>query len=239
MAKGLDQWKNSLKPSQIATGMNAASENALRLIEDAEILFSSCRYPSALSLAILSIEESGKISVLRELALAKNGKDVKEAWKSYRSHTKKNASWIFAELVSKGARKLEDFRELFREDADHPALLDSLKQVSFYTDCLGKAHWSQPSEIVESDTAKSVIGIARLMSSNKKYTEREVELWKIHMQPVWKGPMEPMKKALNEWFESMVEEKLCVQSELKVSDFICVATVHDKSMNPTAAPSAD
>lgn len=239
MAKGLDQWKNSLKPSQIAAGMNAASENALRLIEDAEILFTSGRYPSALSLAILSIEESGKISVLRELALAKDGKDVKDAWKSYRSHTKKNASWIFAELVSKGARKLEDFRELFREGADHPALLDNLKQVSFYTDCLGKAHWSQPSEVVESDTAKSIIGIAKLMSSNKQYTAREIELWKIHMQPVWKGPMEPMKKALNEWFESMAEEKLFVQGELKVSDFIGIAAGYDQSMNPATDASAD
>lgn len=231
--KGLEQWKSSLKSSQIAAGMNAASENALRLIEDAELLFSSGRYPSAVSLAILSIEESGKVSVLRELALAKDGKDVKEAWKSYRSHTKKNASWILAELVSKGARKLEDFRELFSEDAEHPALLDSLKQISFYTDCLGKAHWSRPSEVIERDTARSIIGVSKLMLSNKHYTEREIELWIKHMKPVWKGPMELMKKALNEWFMSMAEEGLFVEGELTVSDFIGMTMDYNKPMQST------
>ncbi len=89
MSKGLAQWKNTLKPAQIAEGMNAANNNARRLIEDAEILFNLNRFPSALSLSILSIEESGKVSILRELALAKNGDQVKEAWKAYRSHTKK------------------------------------------------------------------------------------------------------------------------------------------------------
>lgn len=230
MAKGLEQWKNSLKPSQISAGMNAASENALRLIEDAELLFKSGRYPSAASLAILSIEESGKIRVLRELALAKDGKEVKEAWKSYRSHTKKNASWIFFELVSKGARQLEDFREFFLEEAEHPVFLDNLKQVSFYTDCLGKAHWSQPSKVVESETAKSIIGISKLMLSNKQYTEREIELWIEHMKPVWKGPMEPMKKALNEWFKSMTAEGLFVEGKMTVSDFVGMKTDYNEAM---------
>lgn len=239
MAKGLEQWKHSLKPSQIAAGMNAASENALRLIEDAELLFNSARYPSAVSLAILSIEESGKISILRQLALAKDGKDVKEAWKSYRSHTKKNAAWIFSELASKGARKLEDFRQLFLEDSEHPALLDNLKQISFYTDCLGKAHWSQPSEVVEHDTAKSIIGISKLMSSNKQYTAREVELWVQHIKPVWKGPMGPMKQALNEWFIAMASEGLFVEGELSVSDFIGMTSGYNKPMQPTANVSAD
>lgn len=234
MAKGLKQWKNSLKPSQIAAGMNAASENAFRLHEDAELLFSSGRYPSAVSLAILSIEESGKISILRTLALAKDGKDVKEAWKSYRSHTKKNASWIFAELVSKGSRKLEDFNKLFLEDAEHPALLDNLKQISFYTDCLGRAHWSQPSSVLESDTAQFIIGISKLMLSNKKFTEREIELWVKHIKPVWKGPMEPMKNALNEWFKSMIAEGLLVEGEIAVSDFIGATTGYNKLMHPIA-----
>lgn len=229
MAKGLEQWKNSLKPSQIAAGMNAANENATRLSEDAELLFSSGRYPSAVSLAILSIEESGKIRILRELALAKDGKDVREAWRSYRTHTKKNASWLLSQSVSKGARKLEDFRELFLEDAEHPAILDNLKQISFYTDCLGRAHWSQPASVIESDIAKSIIRISKLMLSNEQYTEREIELWIKHMKPVWKGAMEPMKKALNEWFKSMVAEGLLVEGELKISDFIGISTDDSKA----------
>jgi AbiV family abortive infection protein len=160
VSKGLGQWKNSLKPSQIAEGMNAANDNARRLIEDAEILFNLNRFPSSISLSILSIEESGKVSILRELALAKNGDQVKEAWKAYRSHTKKNVMWLFPSLVSSGANKLEEFKSLFGEKADHPLLLDNLKQIGFYTDCLGKAHWSVPDQIIDKESAQNMLKIA-------------------------------------------------------------------------------
>ena len=127
MSKGLGQWKNTLKPAQIAEGMNAANNNARRLIEDAEILFNLNCFPSALSLSILSIEESGKVSILRELALAKNGEQVKEAWKAYRSHTKKNVMWLFPHLAASGANKLEEFKLLFDKKAEHPLLLGKMR----------------------------------------------------------------------------------------------------------------
>lgn len=207
-------------PSQIAAGMNAAQENAIQLLEDAELLFNSSRYPRATSLAILSIEESGKVSILRELALAKGATEVKKIWQSYRSHTKKNASWILPELVSRGARKLEDFREIFLESAEHPALLENLKQISFYTDCLGKAHWSKPSEVIDRDLAKLIIDISRLMLGKNQHTAREIELWIQHIKPVWKGSMEDMKNALYEWFKAMAKEELLAEGELSVVDFL-------------------
>jgi len=54
--KQLDSYRGQLNPVQITDGMNVARRNALRLLEDAEILLNSGRYPTALSLAILSIE---------------------------------------------------------------------------------------------------------------------------------------------------------------------------------------
>ncbi|MBN1085452.1 AbiV family abortive infection protein [Erwinia aphidicola] len=36
---------------------------------------------------------------------------------------------------------------------EHPFALDQLKQISFYTDCLGKAHWSIPDNVIDRDTA--------------------------------------------------------------------------------------
>jgi AbiV family abortive infection protein len=220
VSKGLGQWKNSLKPAQIAEGMNAANDNARRLIEDAEILFNLNRFPSAISLSILSIEESGKVSILRELALAKNGDQVKEAWKAYRSHTKKNVMWLFPSLVSSGANKLEEFKSLFGEKADHPLLLDNLKQIGFYTDCLGKAHWSVPDQIIDKESAQNMLKIAKVMCKDSVYTSKEIELWVKHIKPVWKGPMDLMKEALNNWFEEMVKENLITESEYSFKDFI-------------------
>ncbi|PIW61948.1 AbiV family abortive infection protein [Shewanella sp. CG12_big_fil_rev_8_21_14_0_65_47_15] len=220
MSKGLGQWKNNLKPSQIADGMNAANKNAIRLLEDAESLFALDRFPSALSLAILSIEESGKVSILRELALAKNGDQVKEAWKAYRSHTKKNVMWIFPSLVADGAKKLEDFKDVFNNESEHPQLLDNLKQIGFYTDCLGKAHWSIPVKVIDKENATQMITIAKTQCKEGNFTAREIELWIKHLKPVWRGSMDVMKTALNNWFEDMKKEQLITEHELSFKAFV-------------------
>jgi hypothetical protein len=67
--KKLDSYKGKLSADQVAAGINAATKNAKRLSEDAALLFEAGRFPSAVSLAILSIEESGKASILRSLRL--------------------------------------------------------------------------------------------------------------------------------------------------------------------------
>ena len=110
--KKLDSYKGKLSADQVAAGINAAIQNAKRLSEDASLLFEAGRFPSAASLAILSIEESGKVSILRALALAKTSEEIAVAWRDYRSHTKKNASWLLLQLVEQGARKLDDFKPL-------------------------------------------------------------------------------------------------------------------------------
>jgi AbiV family abortive infection protein len=45
--------------------MNAAIANAQRLAEDAQLLLDAERFPSAASLAILALEEAGKVIILR------------------------------------------------------------------------------------------------------------------------------------------------------------------------------
>ncbi|WP_429506530.1 AbiV family abortive infection protein [Pseudomonas moraviensis] len=61
--------------------MNAALRNAARLAKDARLLIDADRLPSAVSLAILCIEEAGKISILRSLAFAENEQDLKTEWR--------------------------------------------------------------------------------------------------------------------------------------------------------------
>jgi hypothetical protein len=59
MKQKLPQYKGVLASAQIADGMNAATRNSRRLFEDAQLMLEQERYPSAVGLAILSIEESG------------------------------------------------------------------------------------------------------------------------------------------------------------------------------------
>jgi AbiV family abortive infection protein len=117
--------------------MNAAGRNAERLCDDASLLLQEARYPSAAALAALSIEEAGKLSILRRLAVARDEEEVAECWRNYRWHTKKNIAWLLPQLVADGARRLDDFSPLFDGESDHPELLDQVKQISFYSDCLG------------------------------------------------------------------------------------------------------
>ena len=203
MSKKLHSYRGRLTPAQIADGMNAALDNAHRLVVDAEILIKARAFASASSLAILAIEEAGKISVLRELSLACSDTDVIAAWKDYRSHTKKNVSWILPELIAKGARKLEDFRPIFDSTSDHPYVLDQLKQIGFYTDCLGNAHWSKPVEVIDEPLAHTLVETARAFANGPRHTAKEIQLWIEHLGPVWKKDMAWMKQALINWHKAM------------------------------------
>lgn len=204
----LEQYKGVLSPAQIAEGMNAAAGNARRLHHDAAMLLREGSYPTAVSLAALSIEESGKLPVLRSLALARDGRERKGNWREYRSHTSKNVMWPFLDLVAKGGRRLADFRGLFEEDAEHPSLLDNIKQLGFYTDCLGTAHWSVPSTVIGKDLAQSLVTAAEILLPKRRTTEKEIELWIKHLRPVWKGNMEFMEAAVTAWHREMCDEGL-------------------------------
>ncbi len=220
MKKRLNQYRGRLDATQIATGMNAANRNAVRLVKDANHLLKSGRFPSAAALAILSIEESGKTSILRKLALAQDDDQVREAWRDYRSHTKKNAMWLIPEVAAKGARTLDEFGILFDDDSDHPFVLDQVKQISLYSDCLGAANWSIPEEIIDEDLAKSLVKIAETLTKDREVLPLEIELWIKHLSPVWMTHSDWMKGALENWYADMKKHGLKDEGPIQIEEFI-------------------
>jgi AbiV family abortive infection protein len=218
--KKLDRYKSRLSPEQIAEGMNAASRNAARLVEDADLLLDRGRNPSAAALAILAIEEAGKVSILRHLAISKDDKELATRWHDYRSHTKKNVAWLLPQLVAEGARRLDNFSPLFSEDADHPFILDQVKQISFYTDCLGEAHWSIPQDVIDEPLARMLVQIARIFAKPSEVAPKEIELWIKHMEPVWMTDLEGMKRALIDFHAEMREHGLARHSVQEMEDFL-------------------
>ena len=218
--KRLNQFTGRLDASQIAAGMNAAMTNAQRLTDSATALLEKGDYPLAGSVASLAIEEAGKPSILRELAVARTQEEITKCWKAFRSHTKKNVTWILPQLVADGARRLDDFRPLFDDDAEHPHLLDQVKQLGFYTDCLGSGHWSTPIDVIDKGLASSLVAIARVMSRNKLFSEAEIELWIKHIGPVWRGRKELMEHALVQWFKEMQRAGLAEPGANAMEEFI-------------------
>jgi AbiV family abortive infection protein len=201
------QYKDKLDAKLGAEGIRFAKENAQTLLEDAELLFQNGRIERSVSLAILSIEESGKPSIIRSILLTDNPKELKKEWQNYRKHTAKNLSWIFPELFYKGARKLEDFRPLFDPTSNHGQLLDNLKQLSFYTDIFSSKKWTIPKNVIDKELAEMILLSARVLSSQDEGIDSEegLKLWIKHMKPVWNKGMELMKHTLIECYKQAAE----------------------------------
>ena len=133
----LSQYRGHLNSAQIAHGINAERRNARRLADDAKSLLNLARYPTATAIAILAIEESGKVAILRGLATAATPEIRRQIWKDFRSHRSKNVAWIIPDLYRNGARTLESLRLAADPSAAHTTLLDQLKQI-FSSSGLGR-----------------------------------------------------------------------------------------------------
>ena len=179
----LQQFKGRLTPAQAAHGINAAVANAKRLAEDAKLLLEAKRYPSASSLAILSLEELGKRSILRALLTAPSDVEIQDCWQRYRRHTQKNYLALLPDRLRGGAKHLQDFGDLFLKGGESDrATVDTIKQLGFYTDCCGTAHWSTPSEVVNEKVASELVSLVWALSEAQESTTiQELELWQLHM----------------------------------------------------------
>lgn len=225
----LPQFRSPLAPAQIAEGMNRARLNAARLAEDAATLFTAGRLPSAVALSILSIEESGKVALLRQMAIADDGKEWQSLWKAYRSHTKKNTLWIFGELVRQGARDLDSLRPLADPDSDHPDILDQLKQLCTYTDCFRNAKWSSPDEVDITAMAPYLLKMAQILGTPKTITTEEVELWRRHLYPVKSAALVNQKQAVAAWYHEMNLRGLSQVSIEEVEAFLGAPVGHTQA----------
>ncbi|MBL8879121.1 MAG: AbiV family abortive infection protein [Phycisphaerales bacterium] len=192
----------------------------MRLVEDAKLLLANSRFPSACSLAALSIEESGKASILRRIACAATEDDARKLWREYRSHTAKNVLWLLPQLVGQGARRLHDFAELFDEKSDHPHVLDQVKQIGFYTDCLGSAHWSEPSSVIDEKLAHTLVATAALLARDKEVTASEIDLWIKVVGPHLNGTHADAQAALQEWYTQMQYLGLAPAGDNSMTTFI-------------------
>jgi AbiV family abortive infection protein len=215
------EYRGPLSPTQIAEGMNAANRNARRLAADARILLDAGRLPTAVALATLSIEESGKVSIIRSFATVTGPDELRAAWRDYRDHRSKNGAWIFPDLVRAGGRRLSDFSPIFEREGEHTALLNSLKQVGLYTGCYGEARWSEPEKIFAEEEAKlaeHLVRTAELLAPEKQITVREIELWIEHLKPVWLTPEVP--HALLRFAEAMQREGIVSTTPEEYARFI-------------------
>jgi AbiV family abortive infection protein len=206
-----------LSAEEALAGIQAAVRNAKRLALDARLLLEAKRYPSAASLAALSIEESGKVSILRGIA-ATPIELLKSGWKEYRDHRSKNRMWIIPDLVRQGAKTAFDLTECVDRDGEHTAILDSLKQIGFYTDCYEQKHWSVPDKLVDSSVASSLVETAELLLTKRDMPLRELQLYVQIMKPVYGSSQMALK--LLDFHEALKREGLQFSSDEEIQEYV-------------------
>lgn len=196
----LNQYTGPLNPNQAAEGIRVAIENARRLLRDAELLLEHSRWARALSLSVLAIEEAGKVDLIRSVLAAGSPELRRSGWRDYRRHTAKNQLWTMGIFLGVPPR-WEDTLPLFDEACDHPELCESVKQLGFYSDCLGDAHWSAPHEVIEEGFARQMYEIATSLVPDEQpamSTAAELCLWVKHLRPVWGSDIAGMRRAMVE-----------------------------------------
>lgn len=202
------RYRGSLSPFQIADGLRATKRNAERLLRDAAELYDLDRFPSATSLAILSIEELGKIPILRRMALADGPEAWRVCWRDFGDHLTKCAQWGVPFLVKTASSP----EALFNEHSNErdPLLLDSIKQLGFYVGCYGNAHWAEPARVVEKAQADPIFYAARVLAAGSQSSELDtpsaVQLWSNTMAGYFRcGAIEANNAVVN--FFRLVRER--------------------------------
>lgn len=196
--KILQGYSGRLTSEQAAEGIRVARANAYALVIDARLLLDAERWSRASSLAILAIEEAGKIPLLRTLLVASTSEELKQTWREYRTHTAKN---VQASILTRmtASPSLNDFRPMYQDIEAH-AITDALKQLGFYTDCLGQVRWSLPEDVVTAEIAQHFVLVASFTAkpeSNAMESQAELSLWAKHLGPVWgRKDYREMKEAL-------------------------------------------
>lgn len=205
--KKLEKYEGKLSAEEAAAGINASMKNAKRLAEDSEFLFEKGRYPSATSLAIISIEEHGKGTTLRALCVATDLKELRALWRDFRNHRAKNGMWIMPAMAANGARYLNDLKDVINKKSNHTSVINDIKNIGLYTDCYKQGHWSEPIRVIDRELSQQLVKTAKVLSSSHHTVHvREMELWVEFLSPVWNTPH--MVRALIEWHAQLVEEGL-------------------------------
>ena len=224
MKTKLKPYRGKLSAEQIVDGMNTAVRNARRLAEDAKTMLDLKRYPTAVSLAILSIEESGKVPILRNMAVTPDKKAVRFCWNRYKDHQSKNRDWPIPTLTGEDQSViLEKMRLVTDPESELPVFLDDLKKISLYTDCLDNVHWSEPEKKISEESALEFVNIADRFANLDVPTLKEVELFIEHLKPVIGSSSgntkEDLHKALYNWRKSLIREGLRKEDDTLMEAF--------------------
>jgi AbiV family abortive infection protein len=131
----------------------AAAAAARGLYEDAVLLYVNGRRARAAALAILALEEVGKLWVLDTIVDAPDEASLRQAWAEYRAHRPKVAK----NLRAGPGLDEEQVQDSVGREAD------TLKQLALYSNHLDGGDWVWPESIVKDEDVALAMELAKYM----------------------------------------------------------------------------
>ncbi|MCA1788784.1 MAG: AbiV family abortive infection protein, partial [Thioalkalivibrio sp.] len=142
-----------------------AVKTARQLYADAQLLLANERWPRAAALAVLCLEEVGKLQLLPLIHDAADDQARRKAWEAYRSHPLKSSQ----NAVPGQANNDEHRRQLSFKFGQE---FDQLKQLAFYSNWLDSGAWVRPDEVITQGDAELVVTWAGVMVEQLQEWER-------------------------------------------------------------------
>jgi len=137
---------------QISEGIYFCIENATNIFGDACILIKANRFPRALSLLLLAIQEVGKVNILKNMSMipSKNQKLWKKEWKNFRKHDTKDSLGhnikIFSEFNDSPGEYF--WQKLLYKTNNFVPEREKVRQLGLYIDYIASdKKWWSPNEI--------------------------------------------------------------------------------------------
>lgn len=159
----MSQYKGLLTREQVAEGIRLAQENAVRLLNAARLLLKTGDAPTAMSLSILALEEYGKIEIVNEIGNTSDPEKLEKCWKAYRTHISKEIAFLRDYAKMKGIVGKQEAAEFCENNSDMLPLVDLMKQLGFYTDCIqgdDNFYWHEPKKKISNIMAVAIFSAA-------------------------------------------------------------------------------
>ena len=199
-------YRGPLSPELASEVSAAALRNARRLIADAEVLVAANRLPTAVSLAVLAIEEATKAELVR-LIVSASTSHLKEAWQQFRGHDAKQSLFIKSVL---------DFAEnnpevLKPELGPLEEMLSVFKELGLYVDLFpnGQGYDDPTTHFTDAQKVKRIVGIAaEHVRQSRSFSLRAMQLWRDCVGPKRPSDLRTEEQAIERWKSAMKAEGL-------------------------------
>jgi AbiV family abortive infection protein len=176
-----ERHSGDLPIEQISAGISACIDNALDLFGDAMVLHHHRRYARTLSLLLTSLQEAGKVALLRQMSLLSSGdqKKCSQLWKCFRNHQTKDGLGQSAKINqdAKGNPGEAFWQQAVYNTTFAPAR-EKTRQFALYVDFMRKDNtWWSPREITAALVQRTIDDAVAALY--KLYREREMGLFSV------------------------------------------------------------